>query len=102
MPAYFVIDLDIHDPGGFREYRRRVDALIEKHGGRYLVAAAVPEVLEGQWRPKRLTVIEFPSNARAKAFYESAEFRSIVHLRLDSARTNLVLVEGLEERPETC
>jgi uncharacterized protein (DUF1330 family) len=84
MPAYFVIDLDIR--------------MIEKHGGRYLVAAAPVEVLEGHWRPKRLTLIEFPSAVRAKEFYDSKEFRDIVHLRLNSAKTNLVLAEGLTHR----
>lgn len=96
MPAYFVVDLDIHDAPGFQEYRRRVDRLIEQYGGRYLVAAAAVEVLEGQWQPKRLTVIEFPSKARAQEFYGSEEFRDIVHFRHNSAKTNLVLVEGLE------
>jgi len=101
MPAYFVIDLDIHDAAGFQEYRRRVDGMIAKHDGRYLVAAAAVEVLEGHWQPKRLTVIEFPSKARAKEFFHSKEFREIVHLRLNSAKTNLVLVEGLEEKTQT-
>lgn|SRR5688500_9360437 len=96
MPAYFVIDLNIHDAPGFQEYRRRVDRMIEKYDGRYLVAAATVEVLEGHWQPKRLTVIEFPSKARAREFYGSKEFREIVHFRLNSAETNLVLVEGLE------
>lgn len=100
MPAYFVIDLDIHDPSGFKQYWHRVDRIIEKYDGRYLVAASAVEVLEGHWQPKRLTVIEFPSKARAKEFYESKDFREIVHLRLNSAKTNLVLVEGLEAEAE--
>lgn len=97
MPAYFVVDLDVHDAAGFEEYRRRVDGMIERYGGRYLVAAAAVEVLEGHWRPKRLTIIEFPSTARAKEFYGSEEFREIVHLRLNSAKTNLVFVEGVPQ-----
>ncbi len=96
MLAYFVIDLDIHDAAGFQEYRRHVDGIIKKHGGRYRVAASAVEVLEGEWRPKRLTVIEFPSKDHAKEFYNSREFREIVHLRHNSAKTNLVLVDGLE------
>ena len=100
MPAYLVIDLDIHDPSGFQHYRQRVDRMIEKYDGRYLVAASLVEVLEGHWQPKRLTVIEFPSKARAKEFYKSKEFGEIVHLRLNSAKTNLVLVEGLEAKTE--
>ena len=95
MAAYFVIDLDIHDTAGFDEYVRVVSRVIEKYGGRYVVRRQAVEVLEGEWKPKRLTVIEFPSKARAKEFYDSKEFREIVHLRHRSAKTNLVLVEGV-------
>ena len=96
MPAYFVIDLDVHDGAGFEEYVRRVSGVIETYGGRYVVYRQPVEVLEGDWKPKRLTVIEFPNKARAQEFYGSAEFREIVPLRLKSAKTNLVLVEGVQ------
>lgn len=95
MPAYFIVDLDIRDAHGFEDYRRVVPSLIEKYGGRYLVRGGAFEVLEGEWAPRRLTVIEFPSAARAKDFYGSKEYREIIGLRLKSARTNLVLVEGV-------
>ena len=93
MPAYFVIDLDIHDVAVFEEYARAVSGVLEHHGGRYLVRRRAVDVLEGDWHPQRLTVIEFPSKARARAFYDSREFREIVGLRLRSARTNLLLIE---------
>lgn len=94
MAAYFVVDLEITDPAGFEEYRRVVPDLITKYGGRYLVRGGALEALEGEWKPKRLTVIEFPSAARAKEFYNSKEYQGIIGLRLKAARTNLVLVEG--------
>jgi len=93
MPAYFVIDLDIHDTAGFDEYARAVSRVLEKYGGRYLVRRQAVAVLEGEWHPKRLTVIEFATEARAREFYDSSEFREIVGLRLRAARTNLVLVK---------
>jgi uncharacterized protein (DUF1330 family) len=96
MAAYLVIDLDIHDAEGFDEYVRAVAGVLARYGGRYLVRRQAGEVLEGDWRPGRLTLIEFPSVARAREFYASPEFRAIVHLRHRAARTNLVLVEGVE------
>ena len=95
MPAYFVIDVDVHDPAGFDAYARAVAAILPKYDGRYLVRRRPVEVLEGDWTPTRLTVIEFPSKARAKEFYDLREFREVVGLRLRSARTNLVLVEEM-------
>lgn len=96
MPAYFVIDLDIHDAASFDEYALAVSGVLQKHGGRYLVRRRAVAVLEGEWHPKQLTVIEFPTEARAREFYASSEFRQIVGLRLRAARANLVLVEEPE------
>jgi len=93
MAAYFVIDLDIHDAAGFEAYAHAVSAILEQYGARYLVRRRPVEVLEGAWHPNQLTVIRFPSRERARAFYESAEFRAVVGLRWRSARTNLVLVD---------
>jgi uncharacterized protein (DUF1330 family) len=95
MSAYFVVDLDVSDPSGFEEYRRVVPPVIEKYGGRFMVRGGTAEVLEGQWKPKRLTLIEFPSAARAKDFYNSQEYQQIIGLRFKAAKTNLVLVEGV-------
>ena len=100
MPAYFIVDLDIHDAAGFSAYVAAVGPVLEKFGARYLVAGPkgdAVEVLEGNWTPKKITLIEFPSKDRALKFFRSSEFREIVGLRHSAARTNLVLVEGLEE-----
>ena len=96
MPAYFVIELDIQDPAGFDEYASAVFRLLPKYGARYLVRRQPVEVLEGEWKPKHITLVEFPSKARAKEFYVSREFRDIMEIRRRSARTNLVLVEQPE------
>jgi uncharacterized protein (DUF1330 family) len=95
MPAYLIADIDVTDSVGYDEYRARVPAVIAAHGGRYLVRGGASEVLEGAWRPKRSAIIEFPSLAAFKAFWESAEYRPLKELRERSAKSNLVVVEGL-------
>ncbi len=99
MPAYVIVELDIHDRAGFSAYAAAVGPVLEKFGAKYLVAGPrgeAVEVLEGDWTPKKLTLIEFASKARALEFFRSSEFRQVVGLRHDSATTNLVLVEGVE------
>jgi len=98
MPAYFIVDLDIHDRAGFQAYADAVRPVLEKFGARYLVAGPAGEaieVLEGDWIPKKVTVIEFPTMERAKDFYQSPDFRQLVDLRRRSARANLILVGGV-------
>ena len=34
MTAYLLVDLDIHDPEGFQEYRSKVPEFIIRHGGK--------------------------------------------------------------------
>ncbi len=95
MAAYLVVDLEIVDQTGFEEYRKQVPQTIAKYGGRYLVRGGTTEVLEGDWRPKRVVVLEFPSVEQAKRWYECEEYRAPKALRLKTARTKLVLVEGV-------
>jgi len=95
MPAYVIADLEVTDPTGFEEYRRRVLPTIEQFGGRYLVRGGAHEVVEGGWRPKRVVVVEFPSMAQLRRWYDSEEYRGPKAIRLRTARTDVVVVEGV-------
>jgi uncharacterized protein (DUF1330 family) len=94
VAAYLVVDIDVTDPEAYEEYRSLVPPLIAKYGGRYLVRGGAFEKLEGGWTPKRLVLLEFPSAGRAKEFYESEEYRPVKEIRLRSANSSVVLVEG--------
>ena len=95
MPAYVIADLDVTDPAGFEEYRKVVPATIEKYGGRYLVRGGAMETLEGDWPWKRVVVLEFPSLEQAKRWYNSEDYRDPKALRFKTARSKLILVEGV-------
>ena len=68
MHAYFVLPLTLHDMESFAEYVEKIPAVISNHGGKYAVQGQIPTVLEGDWKPERLVVIEFPSRDNAKEF----------------------------------
>jgi uncharacterized protein (DUF1330 family) len=95
MSAYIIVDIDIHDTAGLEEYRRQVPATIAKYGGRFIVRGGKFETLEGNWNPKRLVVLEFPSGEQAKRWYDSAEYRLLKAMRLKASESNLILVEGV-------
>ena len=94
MPAYLIVELDITDPVKFQRYRELVPSLIEKYGGRYIVRGGDTEVLEGDWAPKRIVVLEFETAQKAKELMDSEEYQPVKQLRLESANTNIVMVEG--------
>jgi uncharacterized protein (DUF1330 family) len=95
MPAYLFANVEVTDAAGYEQYRQRVSATIEAFGGRYLVRGGVTEVLEGDWTPKRLVILEFPGMARLRAWYQAPEYRPLVELRQRTATSTLVAVEGV-------
>ncbi|MBI3326328.1 MAG: DUF1330 domain-containing protein, partial [Nitrospinae bacterium] len=44
---------------------------------------------------KRVVLLEFPSVEQAKRWYDSPEYRDPKALRFRTAKTNLILVEGV-------
>ena len=98
MAAYLIVDVEVQDPAGYEQYRAGVPALIRKHGGEYLVRGGHLEVIEGTWRPKRVVVLKFPDRQSAQAFIDDPEYRPLKELRHRAAQTDLVLVDGVQDR----
>jgi len=94
MSAYLFANVEVTDAAGYEQYRQRVTATIEAHGGRYVVRGGATEVLEGDWTPKRLVILEFPGMAQLKGWYQSPEYRPLIELRQRTANSTLVAVEG--------
>ena len=95
MSAYIVVDIRVRDPEGYAQYRAAVPPLVAQYGGRYLVRGGALEVMEGDWQPERLVVIEFPSVEQAKAFLHAPEYTSLRATRRATTDSNLVIVQGV-------
>lgn len=94
MKAYLVLDLAVRDYPAFSEYIEKVPAFIRKHGGKYIVQGAEPIPVEGDWRPERMVILEFPSRQAATDFLNDPEFQDLLAIRHRSTTSNLVLVDG--------
>jgi len=95
MSAYVIVEIDVHDPIRYEEYKKRASATVEAHGGKYIVRGGQTEVLEGDWQPKRIVVLEFPSMERAKEWLNCEEYREPRKMRHATAKTNMIVVEGV-------
>ncbi|MEM9515272.1 MAG: haloalkane dehalogenase [Actinomycetota bacterium] len=85
MPAYFVVSLDVHDRQRFNTYAKGVIRTIKPHGG-WILAASPAEQLEGDGEARNHNVIiRFPTTDDAKAWWDSADYRDIVPIRLESS-----------------
>ena len=95
MSAYLIADVNVENADSYAEYRRQVLPLIERHGGRFIVRGGAHETLEGDWRPARLVIIEFPSMAVLRQWYGSSEYKKLIELRQTASSGSLVAVEGV-------
>jgi uncharacterized protein (DUF1330 family) len=95
MPAYILVDIEVTDPARYEQYKALAPAAIEKYGGRYLVRGGATNVLEGDWRPSRVVVLEFPDGDAVRRFYESQEYREARAKRAGAARMSMVAVDGI-------
>ena len=95
MPAYVINDMVVTDPVLFEEYKKLSPPTVAQYGGRFLARGGHTDTLEGEWSPKRLVIIEFPSVAPARAWADSPEYAPAKRLRQITTISNLIVVEGV-------
>jgi uncharacterized protein (DUF1330 family) len=95
VPAYAVIDVRATDAEKADRYRELSGPSVEKHGGRFLARGGALLVLEGEWDPERIVVIEFPSADAAQAWYDSDDYRTARAVREGAGTWSMVVVEGV-------
>lgn len=96
MPkAYWVAQVQVHDPDRYALYAKGAGDAFVRHGGRPLARGGRLLWLEGDERPRGV-IIEFDSMEAALACYRSSDYQEARRHREGVADVRLVLVEGLE------
>ena len=95
MPAYLIVETDVHDPEQYEQYKAASPAAVAAGGGRFVARGGELAVLEGDWHPTRLVVLEFEDLEAAKRFYESEDYQAAKKLREGAATLRMVAVEGV-------
>lgn len=94
--AYVIGRVEMRDPAWMAAYGAKNDALVQKHGGRFLVKTDAMTTLEGSDQlPSLLVVLEFPSLEPAKSRYQDADYAPLIKLRQTGSDAELILVEGV-------
>jgi len=94
MKAYLVLDLTVNDFDGFRTYIAEIPTFIARHSGQYIVRGVEPTTIEGDWKPERLVIIEFPARENAEAFLDDPEIQDLFEVRHRTTTSRLVLADG--------
>ncbi len=98
-----VLDITVNDSIQYQQYRTKVEPLIEKYGGIYLVRSGgmafdsepdrkvIP--VEGNWNPNRFIILEWESIEQLQNFTASEEYKTVAKLRENSASTKSIIVK---------
>ena len=95
MAAYVIFDVDIRDPKRYQEFMSGVKPALEMAGAKYLARGGAHKVYEGDWEPRRIVLLEFPSVAAWESFYNGATYQGLKSIRDACSSARLVSVEGL-------
>ena len=95
MTAYVIVDIDVHDLVGYNEYKKLAPAIVESFGGKYLARGGRTEILEGDWSPSRLVILQFESVEQAKKWVDSPEYSEARKMRLSTTNSKMVVIEGV-------
>ncbi|HTQ66011.1 MAG TPA: DUF1330 domain-containing protein [Puia sp.] len=95
MAAYIIVDVSINDPKEYEEYKKLTPASIKAYDGKFIIRGGKSETLEGEWNPERIVVLEFPSVARAREWWESDLYLPAKKIRQRVAKTKMILIEGV-------
>ena len=93
--AYVIFDVEIRDPKQYQDFMTKVKPALEKAGARYLARGGTHKVYEGDWNPRRIVLLEFPSLAAWESFYYGPVYQDIKAIRDACSSARLVSVEGL-------
>jgi uncharacterized protein (DUF1330 family) len=95
MAAYVIVEVFITDPKEYDKYKKLTPATIAAFDGRFIVRGGAAESLEGNWKPGRIVVLEFPSTKRAKEWWSSDAYSKAKRIRQRAAKTKMLLVEAV-------
>jgi uncharacterized protein (DUF1330 family) len=95
MAAYVIVDVRSTDPERAARYRAMSGVSVERHGGSFLARGGAVHVLEGDWEPERLVVIEFGSVEAAQAWFGSDDYREARSVREGAGIWRMVVVDGI-------
>lgn len=93
MAAYMLVEVAIHSPLLYEEYKEKTPAILQAFEGRFVLRGMPVAALEGTWEHDRLVLLEFPNREKALAWYHSAAYQEAKQIR-DKASTARFLLIG--------
>ena len=95
MAAYIIVEVDVQNPAEYEDYKKLTPGSLVNFQGKFIARGGKTETLEGEWNPKRIVILEFPSFELAKKWWASEEYADSKALRQRTAKTKMIAIEGV-------
>lgn len=95
MSAFVVVEIEVHDQELYKAYTNLTPASIASYQGKFIARGGDTIVLEGEWQPKRLVLLEFPSVEIANSWWHSEDYTKARAIRQKAASTKMIIIEGV-------
>ena len=97
-PVYQVTEIDAPNLESYlKDYAPKAQAAIKAAGGKYLAAGGKTTAIEGEPPKSRVTIQQWDSVEKIKAFRDSAAYKEILPLRDKLAKLRTFVVEGVPQ-----
>lgn len=95
MAAFVIVEIKIHNRELYTSYTQLTPETIAEYNGEFVARGGETIVLEGDWNPKRVVLLKFPSIDRANAWWHSESYSRARKIRQKAASTNMIIVDGI-------
>jgi uncharacterized protein (DUF1330 family) len=95
MSAYVIFDVEIRNEVRYREFMAGVKPALAAAGARYLARGGAHRTYEGDWKPRRIVILEFPSIVDWEQFYSGPVYQQLKTIRDECSSARLIAVEGV-------
>ena len=94
MTAFVIFDVEVRDAARYQEFMDRVKPALIEAGAKYLARGGALKVYEGDWKPRRIVILQFPSVAAFETFYDGPTYQALKAVRDACSSARLVSVEA--------
>jgi len=97
MSAFILADVAVSDMQAYRDsgYLEATPKIAAKYGGVYRARGGRQELVEGDWEPARMIIIEFPDMEKLMAFVDCEEYAPWRAVRQNLATSKIVAIDGV-------
>ena len=95
MAALVILDVEIRDLDRYQDFMNQVKPALAAAGAKYLARGGEHRIYEGDWTPRRIVILEFPSIEAWEGFYNGPVYQGLKVVRDECSSARLVTVQGI-------